>query len=125
MNQKKSTLGVAQLKPAPLDAQKAHVLARLRAYGPAFDYQLQTECGVEIPDPAAVIESLIADGYYFETFSCWRQAYPNAPAHEASLRVMFVRQLDSGEVVPTPVQPGAGATDELWRLRSPAIGRRQ
>lgn len=117
--------GAVSVGPAGLDAQKAHVLARLRAYGPAFDYQLQRECGVEVPNPAAVIESLLADGYYFETLRVYRQAHSNAPVHEANLRVMFVRQLESGEVVPTPVLPGAGATDELWRLRSPVVGGRQ
>ncbi|WP_342129943.1 hypothetical protein [Hydrogenophaga sp. OTU3427] len=109
--------------PVGLETQKAHVLARLREYGPAFDHQLQRECYVEVPNPAAVIESLVADGYCFETLRVYRQAHPNAPVHEANLRVMFVRQLESGEVVPTPVLPGAGATDELWRVTAaPVVG---
>lgn len=98
-----------------LEAQKTHVLARLRAYGPAFDQELEYECGVPVPDPASVVVELQADGYCIETLRCYREVYPGGPRQWANLRVMRVRLEDTGEVVATPVQPGMGHGVELWQ----------
>lgn len=98
-----------------LDAQKAHVLAILRSYGPTFDHELQRgECGAVIASPALVIADLQAGGYRIDAMRCYRKPSAGSGRQWVVLYALKIKLDGSGEVITAPALPGAGPISEIW-----------
>jgi len=93
------------------EQQRAHVLARLRSCGPAFDHELIAECLT--PNPAERVAELIADGYHVEALRCFRWL-PDGSQGWTVLYVLRVKCAKTGAVIAAPVPVGFGPVRERW-----------
>lgn len=104
-----------KLKPmVDMETKKSLVLARLRSYGPAFDFELMCECFVKMERPQLVIEKLVADGYRIDHMRCYREAAPGESRKWVSMYALRVRLVETGEVATAPSLPDAGLSVEIW-----------
>ncbi len=94
-----------------IEQQQAFVLARLRSYGPAFDYELKAECYA--PDPTARVAELIEQGYRIDALKSFR-TLPDGALGWTLLYVLRVKRMDNGAVVSAPAGVGIYAV-ERWR----------
>lgn len=91
--------------------QRAHILARLRSFGPSFDHELIAEGWTA--DPAARVAELCAEGYHIEKLRTYRPA-PDGHRAWTVLYVMRVKHPETGAVIAAPAPLGVGAMLEQW-----------
>jgi|GEM_PF-6146029 hypothetical protein len=88
------------------------MLARLRSYGPSFDYEFIAEGWST--NPAARVAELNASGHHIEALRCFRWL-PNGAQGWATLFVMRVKCDKTGVVMATPVPASSyGWERERW-----------
>jgi hypothetical protein len=95
----------------PVENQQDRILARLRSYGPAFDFELVAECCVH--DPDARITELCTAGYHIETLRVYRLLQERGRAW-SRLYVMRGLHKESGTIIPAPWPLGVGRVLERW-----------
>lgn len=93
------------------EQQQAYVLARLRSYGPSFDFELRSEGWT--PAPAARVAELCAAGYHIDALKSWRRL-PDGSDGWAVLYVMWVKDAKTGAVIAAPAPLGMGPVREQW-----------
>lgn len=93
------------------EQQRAFVLARLRSYGPTFDYELVVEGWAS--DPATRVAELCAEGYHIEALRTFRRL-PDGSDGWAVLYVMRVKDAKTGTVIAAPAPLGMGPALERW-----------
>lgn len=94
------------------EQQQAFVLARLRSYGPTFDYEFVGEGWSH--EPSARVAELNADGHHIEALRCFR-LLPYGHKGWAVLYVMRVKCPKTGAVIAAPVPLGTGPVLERWK----------
>ncbi len=100
-----------------LTQQCAFMLARLRSYGPAFDYELKAENGVA--EPHACAGELSANGYHIDFLRRFEPSGRGA-GRWVTLFVLRIKRIDTGEVIAAPLPVGVSGRVEQWT--APAQG---
>ena len=99
------------------EQQRLFMLAQLRSYGPAFDYELIASGKVR--DPSDRAAELRAEGFHIEALRRYRPAH-ETPSGWAILYVLRVKHPDTGEVIAAPVSVGMPVPIEKWTDRTQA-----
>ncbi len=94
-----------------LTQQCAFMLARLRSYGPVFDYELKAENGVA--EPHACAGELLGNGYHVDVLRRFEPSGRGA-GRWVTLFVLRIKRKDTGEVIAAPLPVGVCGCVEQW-----------
>lgn len=94
-----------------LSLHSGFMLARLRSYGPAFDYELKAENGVV--EPHACAGELSANGYHVDVLRRFEPSGCGA-GRWVTLFVLRIKRKDTGEVIAAPLPVGVCGCVEQW-----------
>ncbi len=94
-----------------LSLHSGSMLARLRSYGPAFDYELKAENGVA--EPHACAGELLANGFHVDVLRRFEPSGRGA-GRWVTLFVLRIKRKDTGEVIAAPLPVGVCGYVEQW-----------